>query len=72
VNWIASLNDNSRAVLADDVKQQFQIMQSLASTAYQAGDSVNAKQIFSRMQLLGPKVKDLLNIKAGPGGGEEQ
>lgn len=72
VNWIASLNDNSRAALADDVKQQFQIMQSLASTAYQAGDSVNAKQIFGRMQALGPKVKDLLNIKSGPGGGDEQ
>lgn len=70
VNWVASLKDDSRDGMADDVKQQFQIMQSLASTAYQAGDSVKAKEIFGKMQALGPKVKDLLNVPEG-GGGEQ-
>ncbi len=72
VNWVASLSDDGKASLADDVKQQFQIMQSLASTAYQAGDSVRAKHIFDKMQGLGPKVKDLLQTREAPGAGDEQ
>ena len=55
--------------MADEVKQQFQIMQSLSSTAYQAGDTVTAKSIYGKMQALGPKVKELLNTKGAPGGG---
>ncbi len=70
VNWVNSLKADSREGMADDVKQQFQIMQSLASTAYQAGDSVKAKEIFGKMQALGPNVKDLLNVPEG-GGGEQ-
>jgi len=73
VNWVASLNEDGRASLADDVKQQFQIMQSLSSTAYQVGDTVTAKKIYEKMQALGPKVKELLQTSKGaPAGGEEQ
>jgi hypothetical protein len=72
VNWIASLSDEGKAIMADEVKQQFQIMQSLSSTAYQAGDSATAKSIYGQMQALGPKVKDLLNTKGAPGGGGEE
>jgi hypothetical protein len=72
INWIVSLSDNGKAEMADEVKQQFQIMQGLSSTAYQSGDSTTAKQIYGRMQMLGPKVKDLLNTRNGPAGGEEE
>jgi len=74
VNWVASLSDDGKAQMADEVKQQFQIMQSLSSTAYQAGDSVLAKSIYGKMQALGPKVKDLLNTKGGArdSGGDDQ
>ena len=72
VNWIASLSDDSKGAMADEVKQQFQIMQSLSSTAYQAGDTVMAKNIYGKMQALGPKVKELLNTKGGPGGGGDE
>jgi len=69
VDWVTTLPDDSKAAMADDVKQQFQIMQSLSSTAYQAGDTVMAKSIYGKMQALGPKVKDLLDTKSAPGGG---
>jgi tetratricopeptide (TPR) repeat protein len=74
VNWITTLNDEGKAAMADEVKQQFQIMQSLSSTAYQSGDTVTAKTIYGKMQALGPKVKDLLNTKSGNagGGGDDQ
>ncbi len=74
VNWVASLSEDGRMSMADDVKQQFQIMQSLSATAYQVGDSVTAKNIYGKMQALGPKVKELLQTRNGPGGGggEEQ
>ncbi len=74
INWIASLSEDSKASMADEVKQQFQIMQSLSGTAYQAGDSVTAKSIYGKMQAIGPKVKDLLNSKTGPAGagGDDQ
>jgi hypothetical protein len=74
VNWVATLGDNSKTLLSDDVRQQFQIMQSLSSTAYQSGDSVTAKQIMTKMQTLGPKVKDLLNTRGAQqgGGGDDE
>ena len=72
LNWVNSLGEDSRAAMADDVRQQFQIMQSLGQTAYQSGDSVTAKQIISKMQALGPKFKEMLNTRGGPqGGGDE-
>ncbi len=69
VNWIASLRDNEKSALADDVNQEFQIMQSLSSTAYQVGDTTSAKQIYEKMRLLAPKVQDLLQKRAAPRGG---
>ena len=73
VNWITSLNEDSKMAMADEVKQQFQIMQSLSTTAYQTGDSITAKQIFDRIQVLGPRVKDLLAARSsGGGGGDEE
>jgi len=73
VNWVASLSDDSKAAQGGDVNQQFQIMQSLGATAYQAGDSVTTKAIYAKMQALGPKVKDLLrNGRQQNGEGEEE
>jgi len=66
VNWVATLSDDAKAGLTDDVRQQFQIMQSLSSTAYQTGDSTTAKAIYGKMQLLAPKVKELISNRGGP------
>ncbi len=71
IAWVASLPEDSKVALGDDVRQQFQIMQSLSSTAYQSGDTVTAKQIYEKMQTIGPSVKELLNQRAGPGEVEE-
>jgi hypothetical protein len=72
VNWIITLNENSKANMADEVKQQFQIMQSLSSSAYQSGDSITAKKIYDRMQIIGPHVKNLLNTRSALDGGAEE
>ena len=73
IDWISSLSENSKAAMGEDARQQFQILQSLAQTAYQAGDSVTAKQIVSKMQTMGKKVRELLNTRGaqqGPQGDE--
>jgi len=73
IEWILSLGENGQAEMADDAKQQFQIMQGLSQTAYQAGDSVTAKAIFSKIQLLGPRARPLLNTKSPQqGGGDDE
>ena len=72
VNWVTSLSEDDKMAMGDDVKQQFQIMQSLSATAYQTGDSATAKQIYSEMQTMGPKVKELLNVKGQQQGGQEE
>ncbi len=72
VNWVTSLSEDEKMAMGDDVKQQFQIMQSLSATAYQTGDSATAKQIYSEMQTMGPKVKELLNVKGQQQGGQEE
>jgi len=61
VNWVATLGEDSKAGMADDVREQFQIMQSLSATAYQTGDSTTAKQIYSEIRALAPKVKELIS-----------
>jgi hypothetical protein len=71
-NWVSTLSDDNKAIMSDEVKQQFQIMQSLAQNAYQAKDSVFAKRVFDKMQAVGPKVKEQLQSKNGPGPGDEQ
>ncbi|MCW3121725.1 MAG: rane protein [Flavipsychrobacter sp.] len=72
VNWVSSLSDNSKNAMGDEVRQQFNVLQSLSSTAYQCGDSVMAKQLYERMQLMAPKVKEMLQQQSGPGEVEEQ
>lgn len=71
VNWIASLSEDNKAGMGEEVRQQFQVMQSLASTAYQSGDSASAKAIFDKMQVIAPKVKEFLNVPRGGQGAEE-
>jgi hypothetical protein len=71
VNYAASLPDERRAQMASEVQQQFQIMQSLAQTAYSVGDTAYANKIANKMQAIGPKVKDLLNVQGGGEGAEE-
>jgi hypothetical protein len=74
VNWAATLSDEPRAYMADDVKQQLQIIHSLSSYAYTSGDTVTAKNLYEQMQALIPKVKDLLNQRQPQqqGGGDEE
>ncbi len=68
--WVGSLG-SSKDAMGFDVKQQFQVVQSLASTAFYAGDSLYAKTIIDKMKKLEPGVRELLNTKAGPSGEEE-
>ncbi len=70
LTWVASLG-SSKDAMGFDVKQQFQVVQSLASTAYYAGDTVYAKTIIEKMKRLEPGVRELLSTKPGPAGDEE-
>jgi len=74
INWVSSLSDDSKAQLAGDVKYQFQVMQSLMSTAAQNGDTVTAKNIYGTMETLSKGVRDLLNTREpqDAGGGAEE
>jgi len=47
--WWATLPDNSKIAMGDDVRQQFQIMQSLAQMASQSGDAAAAKDMVNRI-----------------------
>ena len=69
INWVATLKDDNKSAMGDDVRQQFQIIQSLGQMAYQAGDSVTAKQLSTKMQMLVPKVRDLVTQRGAPAGG---
>jgi hypothetical protein len=71
LGWIATLPDDSRAALVEDAKQQIQIMQSLGATAAQAGDTVETKKIYNRMNTLDPKIKEMIRAsqkQEGPAG----
>ncbi len=72
INWVSTLSDNGKEGLSDDIKQQFQIMQSLAQTALRSGDTATYKQIYAKMNELGPKVENQLKSRSGPAGAEEQ
>ena len=74
LNWISTLSDDEKGNLSGEVRQHFEIMQSLRGTAAQAGDTATSKQVFDKMQLIGPKFQSVLNsrgIQQG-GGGEEE
>jgi Protein of unknown function (DUF2723) len=74
VTWVTSLPEDSKNAQADDVRQQFQVMQSLAYNAAQAGDTAYAKKVSSKMQVLAQGVREFLNTRGGQqgGGGEEE
>ncbi len=71
LTWVGSLG-SAKDAMGFDVKQQFQVVQSLASTAYYAGDTVYAKTIIEKMKRLEPGVRELLSTKPGPAGGDEE
>ena len=54
LSWAANLNDNNRDAVTFDIRQQFQVMQSLASSAFYSGDTTYAKTIANSMQRLQP------------------
>ena len=72
LNWVSSLGENSKGAMGFDVNQQFQVMQSLASTAYYAGDTTYAKTVIDKMRILQPGLKDLINTKRAPDSGDEE
>jgi tetratricopeptide (TPR) repeat protein len=67
INWIATLRDDGKNSLADDVRQQFQLMQSLGQAALKAGDSATANSIQQQFTVLFPKVKEQLMEKTPRG-----
>ena len=72
INWAGSLKEDSKNSVADDIRQQFQILQSLAMTAQKVGDTAMAKGIEQKMQILYPKVKEQLNVRGQQGGGASE
>lgn len=71
IKWIGSLDGSSKQSMGFDVKQQFQVMQSLAQSAYYAGDSIYAKSIVAQIRALEPNVKEVLSSVMS-GQGEEE
>lgn len=74
LSWAASLNDGPRNATASEIKQQFQVMRSVASSAYYSGDTTYAKSILNTMQRLQPPFNEMLQEKPGaaPAAEEEE
>lgn len=76
LKWIVSLDDEARYGLADMATQQLEIMRGIGQTAYQSGDTVAAKGLLDKMQLLYniPKIKELVDARRAPqpAGGEDE
>ncbi len=66
VSWVATLDPERRSSCAYDVKQEFQVMQSLAAFAYMNGDTTYAQNSISRMKKMEASVKDIVNMKESP------
>jgi len=69
--WVKTLKEDDMGTMADDVKQQFQIMQSLGSSAYQAGDTATAKAIIAKLQPMSKEFQGLLRSGPAQPGGDE-
>lgn len=69
VMWASSLDDNEKDAVGSDIRQQYQVLQSLASTAFYSGDSTYAKTIVNTMQRMQPGVQGQLKNTAAPAGG---
>ena len=69
IDWILSLDDMGKTMMAEEVKQQYQIVEGLSQSAVQARDSVNARLMYEKIEAQMPKIKDLLNTRNGPPGG---
>ena len=72
INWAGTLSEAGKNSVADDIRQQFQIMQSLGMTALKVGDTVTAKSIEQKMTLLAQKVREQLNMRQQPGAASEE
>ncbi|PQJ11365.1 DUF2723 domain-containing protein [Flavipsychrobacter stenotrophus] len=74
LNWAASLEDNNKDAVTFDIRQQFQVMQSLASSAFYSGDTSYAKTIANSMQRIQPNFGAQLkqNAPVAPQAGEEE
>ena len=72
INWAGTLNEAGKNSVADDIRQQFQIMQSLGMTALKVGDTAMAKTIEQKMNLLSQKVREQLNMRQPQGGGASE
>lgn len=70
MKWIASLSDDQRYGMGDVALQQYQIIGGIAQAAAQAGDTVNAKRLFDRLQAMqqNKKIDELLRASARGGG----
>ena len=51
INWVSTLRHDGKIALADDIRRQFQIIQSLGMTAAREGDSAMAKQLIPKMDI---------------------
>lgn len=69
--WVSTLSESGKGTIAYDVRQKLQVMNSLASAAYYAGDSTYAKVLMTKLKgEYEPKFQDLLQNTQG--GDDEQ
>jgi Protein of unknown function (DUF2723) len=69
INWVNTLHEGNKAPMAEDVNTQISIMYTLAQQAYQAGDTVTAKNISMKVQQLAKTVEPLLQKRGANNGG---
>ena len=72
LEWVASLPDNTRSAMGFDVKQQFSVLQSIASAAHYAGDSTYTNSVINTLKVLQPKLREFLQTGPMQQGGEEE
>lgn len=72
MNWAVSLGEDGKESMAFDIKQQFQVVRSVASAAFYSGDTAYAKTIIQKLQRLEPSIGNIVKEPQGPaaGGGE--
>ncbi len=59
LSWVETIQSNRESMMGT-VNQQFQVLQSLASSAYFANDTIYAKKVIDKMNVLRTKVPDLV------------
>ena len=72
LKYTNSLDEDSRASMASELNQYWQMMASLNSIAMSMSDTASSKKIEMKMRAIAPAMKPYLNNSRGGGGGAEE